>query len=93
MLAESFGANRIPLPEPTVFNGDPLRFNNWKVSFQTLVDRKNIPAEKKIYYPCKYVGGSAKKAIESYFLLGTEPAYYAAWQILEERYGNPFLIA
>ncbi|KAL7879005.1 hypothetical protein AOLI_G00099790 [Acnodon oligacanthus] len=92
-LAESISASRIPVPEPTMFNGDPLRYNDWKVSFQTLIDRKNIPAEEKIYYLRKYVGGSAKKAIDSYFLLGTELAYLAAWCILEERYGSPFLIA
>ncbi|KAM9833358.1 uncharacterized protein ACBT44_005642 isoform 1-T2 [Syngnathus typhle] len=92
-LAESISASRIPLPEPTVFNGDPLRFNDWKVSFQTLVARKNIPAEEKMYYLRKYVGGAAKRSIESYFWLGSESAYYAAWQMLEERYGNPFLIA
>ncbi|XP_045070211.1 uncharacterized protein LOC123484206 [Coregonus clupeaformis] len=92
-LAESISAGRLPIPEPTIFNGDPLRFNDWKVSFQTLIDRKNIPAEENIYYLRKYVGGPAKKAIESYFLLGSESAYHAAWRILEERYGNPFLIA
>ncbi|XP_066553505.1 uncharacterized protein LOC136721589 [Amia ocellicauda] len=92
-FAESISASRLPVPEPTTFNGDPLRFNDWKVSFQTLIDRKNIPAEEKIYYLRKYVGGPAKKAIEGYFLLGTESAYCAAWTILEERYGNPFLIA
>ncbi|XP_034088632.1 uncharacterized protein LOC117557059 [Gymnodraco acuticeps] len=92
-LAESISASRLPVPEPTTFSGDPLRLNDWKVSFRTLVDRKNIPAEEKIYYLRKYVGGPAKKAIESYFLLGTESAYHAAWTILEERYGNPFLIA
>ncbi|KAJ8404442.1 hypothetical protein AAFF_G00337090 [Aldrovandia affinis] len=92
-FAESISASRLPVPEPTTFNGDPLRFNDWKVSFQTLIDRKNIPAEEKIYYLRKYIGGPAKKAIESYFLLGTESAYRAAWAILEERYGNPFLIA
>ncbi|XP_034069817.1 uncharacterized protein LOC117544663 [Gymnodraco acuticeps] len=92
-LAESISASRLPVPEPTTFSGDPLRLNDWKVSFRTLVDRKNIPAEENIYYLRKYVGGPAKKAIESYFLLGTESAYHAAWTILEERYGNPFLIA
>ncbi|KAG1935726.1 hypothetical protein F2P79_019030 [Pimephales promelas] len=92
-LAESISAGRLPIPEPTIFSGDPLRFNDWKVSFQTLIDRKNIPTEEKIYYLRKYVGGPAKKAIESYFLLGSESAYHAAWRILEERYGNPFLIA
>ncbi|KAJ8375840.1 hypothetical protein SKAU_G00064200 [Synaphobranchus kaupii] len=69
-FAESISASRLPVPEPTTFNGDPLRFNDWK-----------------------YVGGTAKKAVESYFLLGTGSAYRAAWAILAERYGNPFLIA
>lgn len=54
LFAESISASRIPLPEPTVFNGDPLRFNDWKASFQTLVDRKNILADEKIYYLRKY---------------------------------------
>lgn len=92
-FAESISASRLPIPEPTVFSGDPLRYNDWKISFQTLIDRKNIPAEEKTYYLRKYVSGPARKAIESYFLLGTESAYNAAWTILEERYGNPFLIA
>ncbi|XP_051813072.1 uncharacterized protein LOC110968427 isoform X1 [Acanthochromis polyacanthus] len=92
-FAESISASRLPVPEPTTFSGDPLQFNDWKVSFQTLIDRKNIPAEEKIYYLRKYIDGPAKKAIESYFLLSTESAYNAAWTILQERYGNPFLIA
>lgn len=92
-FAESISASRLPVPEPTIFNGNPLRYNDWKVSFQTLIDRKNLPAEERIYYLRKYVGGPAKKAVESYFLLGTESAYQAAWILLEERYGNPFLTA
>lgn len=92
-LAESISANRLPIPEPVVFSGDPLRFNDWKMSFQTLIDRRAIQVNEKIYYLRKYVGGPAKTAIESYFLLGTESAYHAAWAILEERYGSPFVIA
>lgn len=42
---------------------------------------------------CKYVSGPAKKAVENYFLLGTEAAYKAAWEVLDERFGNSFLIA
>ncbi|XP_051531701.1 uncharacterized protein LOC127427868 isoform X2 [Myxocyprinus asiaticus] len=93
MLAESISSNRLPIPQPATFYGDPLRFSDWKISFQTLINRKNIPVSEKIYYLRKYVEGPAKKAIESYFLLGTESAYHAAWAILEERYGNPFIIA
>ncbi len=94
MLAESISSSRLPIPEPATFYGDPLRFSNWKkISFQTLIDRKNIPVSEKIYFLRKYVEGPAKKAIESYFILGSESAYHAAWAILEERYGNPFVIA
>lgn len=92
-LTESISCSRLPVPEPTVFSGDALRYNDWKISFQTLIERKNIPAEEKMYYLRKYVSGPAGRAIESYFLLGTKSAYAAAWTLLEERYGNPFLIS
>ncbi len=54
---------------------------------------KTIPVNEKIYYLRKYVGGPARRAVESYFLLGTEAVYYAAWDTLEERYGSSFVIA
>lgn len=63
------------------------------MSFETLIDRKNIPVNEKIYYLRKYVGGTARRAVESYFLLGMDAAYYAAWDTLEERYGSSFVIA
>lgn len=92
-LAESVNISRLPVPEPSVFIGDPLKYKDWKMSFETLIDRKNIPVNEKLYYLRKYVGGPARKAIESYFLLGTDTAYLAAWNILEERYGSSFVIA
>ncbi|XP_073766183.1 uncharacterized protein isoform X2 [Danio rerio] len=92
-LTESMSVNRLPVPEPMVFNGDPLKFNDWKTSFQMLIEKKSIPAVEKIFYLRRYVGDSVKKALEGHFLLGTDSAYCSAWKILEERYGNPFLIA
>lgn len=74
-IAESINVSHLPVPEPSVFMGDPLRNNDWKMSFQTLIGRKNIPVNEKTYYLCKYVGGPAKRAIKSYFLLGTDAAY------------------
>ncbi|XP_030606244.1 uncharacterized protein LOC115794743 [Archocentrus centrarchus] len=93
VLTGALSANRIPVPEPTIFSGDPLKYSDWKLSFETLIDQKNIRDKEKIYYLRRYVSGQAKKAIDGYFLLGTETAYVAAFEILEERYGNPFTIA
>ena len=92
-IAEAINSSRLPVPEPTVFMGDPLRYKDWKMSFETLIGRKNIPVSEKIYYLRKYVGGSVRKAIEGFFLLGTDVAYRLAWDILEERYGSSFVIA
>lgn len=78
----------LPVPEPAVFNGNPIKYKDWKMSFQMLIERKNIPVSEKIYYLSKYVGGPARKAVESYFLLGTDTVYHAAWETLEERYGS-----
>nr|XP_054594596.1 uncharacterized protein LOC129162115 isoform X1 [Nothobranchius furzeri]XP_054594597.1 uncharacterized protein LOC129162115 isoform X1 [Nothobranchius furzeri] len=93
LLADALNTNRIPLPEPSIFSGDPLKYSDWKLSFQTLIDQKNIQNKEKIYYLRKYVGGQVKNALDGYFLLGTESAYGSAWEILEERYGNPFTVA
>ncbi|KAL6457443.1 hypothetical protein MHYP_G00344060 [Metynnis hypsauchen] len=93
VLADALSANRIPVPEPSVFSGDPLKYSDWKLSFETLIDQKNIQDKEKIYYLRRYVCGQAKNALEGYFLLGTESAYASAWEILEERYGNPFTVA
>lgn len=93
VLMESINISRLPVPEPSVFIGDPLKYKDWEMSFQTLIDRKNIPVYEKLYYLRRYVGGPARKAIESYFLLGAYTAYFSAWGILEERYGSSFVIA
>lgn len=34
VIAEAMTANRLPIPEPSIFSGDPLKFNHWKSSFQ-----------------------------------------------------------
>lgn len=60
------------------------------MSFQTLIGKKNIPVNEKVYDLHKYVGGPAKKAIE---LFSDWHRYHSAWEVLEERYGNSFMIA
>ncbi|XP_067369271.1 uncharacterized protein [Channa argus] len=93
VLAEAISANRLPIPEPAVFYGDPLKFAHWKASFQTLIEQKNIPTSEKIFFLQRYIGGPAREALEGYFLIGSEESYDAAWKMLSERYGHPFVIA
>ncbi len=67
-VQDSIAINRLPVPEPTVFNGDPIQFVDWKASFMSLIDRKGIPVADKLYYLKKYVSGSAHKYLEGTFI-------------------------
>ena len=92
ILAEAISANRLPTPEPALFTGDPLQFKDWQLSFETLIERKNIPKNERLYYLRKYLGGAAKRAVEGFLLVGTDEAYDSAWKVLEKRFGDLFTI-
>ena len=91
-LAEQACLSRLPPPEPSVFDGDPLKYPAWKSAFQILIEQKRIPSSEKIHYLRKYLSGSVKEVIENFFLLTSEDAYEEAKKLLEERYGDPFVI-
>ena len=46
-----------------------------------------------MYFLQKYIGGAAKEAVDGYFLTDTEESYFSAWSLLDERYGDPFIVA
>lgn len=91
-LADSVNLNRLPVPEPAVFSGDPLQFMEWRTSFRLLIEGKGITPDDKIFYLKKYVAGDAKRAIEGFFFSGSASAYENAMTILEERFGHPFIV-
>ena len=91
-LAASVNANRLPVPEPSIFNGDPLEYPDWKASFYALVESRGIPSQEKIHHLKRYLGGPAREAVSGYFLLKSENAYDIAKDVLEQRYGSSFAI-
>ena len=91
-IASSLSMNRLPVPEPTKFSGDPLRFTDWKMSFIALIDRKPLPPSEKMFYLKMYLAGEAPKAVEGLFYRDSENAYNGAWKVLQDRYGNPLII-
>ncbi|XP_060575232.1 uncharacterized protein LOC132732747 [Ruditapes philippinarum] len=92
-LAEQVSLNRLPPPEPGIFFGDPLKYPAWKVAFQTLVEERHISSSEKIHYLKRYIGGPVKEVVENYFLLTSSDSYDEAKRLLEERYGDPFILA
>lgn len=91
-VQNSMTLNRIPMPEPTFFNGDPIHFIEWKASFQSLIDKRHVSSADKLYYLKKYVTSPARKALEGIFHRNDEEAYNDAWERFQDRYGQPFLV-
>lgn len=91
-VQDSIAINRLPMPEPTVFNGNPIDFVEWKTSFMSLIDGKNISPADKLHYLKRYVGGAAHKCLKGTFYRSDSEAYGDAWSKLNQRYGQPFII-
>ncbi|XP_067950597.1 uncharacterized protein [Watersipora subatra] len=92
-IAKAMNSNRLPIPEPPIFAGDPLKYVDWEVSFRTLVERSGIPDSDKIHYLKRYVTGPAKEAIGGLFLLQSSNAYEKAKEKLKARFGSDFAVA
>ena len=92
-LASSMALNRLPAPEPSVFEGDPLKYNDWCVTFRSLIEERKITEQDKLHYLRRYVSGPARDAISGYLHLRSNDAFQKAKSVLEERYGNPFIVS
>lgn len=92
ILQDNIALNRLPVPEPFVFNGDPIQFIEWKAAFTSLIDQRVITPAEKLYYLKKYVGGPARQVLDGNFYRNDNEAYQDAWDKLERRFGQPFAI-
>ena len=92
-LVDQVNLGRLPPPEPPVFSGDPLLYSGWKAAFTTLIEHRRIPKAEQIHYLKKYLSGPARESVENFFLLSTDSAYDEAKTLLDERFGDSFVIA
>ena len=92
-FTESINRSRLPAPEPTIFEGDPLKYPAWKASFSALIESRTIPPNEKMHYLRRYLSGEAKECVEGVFYFDTKDAYDGAWKTLESRFGDPFLVS
>ncbi|XP_013380271.1 uncharacterized protein LOC106151515 [Lingula anatina] len=90
---EKLSLSRLPIPEPPVFEGNYLTYVTWRLAFKTLIESRNIPPSERLYYLKRYLRGEAKETVDHLFYLDSEEAYIEALEILEDRYGDKFLIA
>ena len=93
LMTQRHTCNSLPLPEPEMFHGDVLHYPLWKKSFDTIVVKGTDSPSQRLYYLGRYISGEAKEAVSGLLTLEGEDAYQEARRVLDERYGNPFLVA
>ena len=91
-LQDTMTLNRLPVPKPSVFTGDPLQFVEWQASFTALIDQRGISTSQKFHYLKQYLGGEAREVVEGTFFRTDDNAYAQAWEKLRKRYGQPFVV-
>ena len=93
-LSTALSLNRLQSPEPSVFNGDPLKYNEWKMAFKVFIEeRKGISTRDKLFFLQRYSGGKVKPMLSGYFICNSDNSYHAAWELLNSRFGDSFVIA
>ena len=92
-LLEIKNQNRLPLPEPGVFRGDPLQFPIWLKAFETLIEGRATNPAERLHFLGKYVAGDARELIKGFMLLDSEDAYQKAKETLKRHFGDSFAVA
>ena len=91
-VQDSIRINRLPTSEPTTFGGQPIKFIEWKSVFMSLIEQNGISSADKLYYRKRYVTGPARKCLEGTFFRNDEETYRDAWEKLNQRYGQLFVM-
>ena len=92
-LNDFVSLSRVPVPEPGIFEGNPIEYSCWRSSLRLLIERKAIPPAEYIHYLKGCIGGKAKQCVAGFLQIPTEESFNEAMSLLDRRYGNPFVVA
>ena len=84
-LLEIEQQNRLPLPEPGIFTGNPLKYPVWVKAFESLIESRAINSAEKLHFLRKHIAGKAKSVVEGFMLLDGDDAYEKAKKQLSKR--------
>lgn len=93
LLTQRQDCDSLPRPEPEMFTGNPLQYQNWIKSFETFIGRKTKNPSEWLHYLGKYTTGEGKEAISGLLALEDTNAFVKAKKILKDRFGNALIVS
>ena len=93
LLVNQQRAAYLPVKEPPVFSGDSFEYPAFVTAFDSIIGN-NVHTEKDwLFFLEKYTSGSANEAIKGFLATNSDTAYKEARKLLDQRYGNPVIVA
>ena len=93
MLISQQKTFHLPVKEPLTFSGDPFEYPAFVTAFDSII-ASNVATERdKLFFLEKYTSGKANEAIKGFLATSSDTAYSEARKLLDQRFGNPVVVA
>ena len=92
-LNETMKKSQLPKLELTVFEGDPLNFQQWIMSFEKLIEDSTSDPARRMHYLMQYTSGEANVVVSGCALDQSREGYSNAKGELRKEFGNPVVLA
>ena len=81
------------MKELPVFLGDSFEYPAFITAFDSIIVNNVHTDKDQLFFLEKYTSGSTNEAIKRFLATNSDTAYKEARKLLEQRYGNPVVIA
>ena len=83
----------LPVKEPPIFYGNLFKYPAFITAFDAIITA-NVPADRdRSFFLEKFTSGKANDSVKGCLAAGSETAYKEARKLLDQRYGNPVIVA
>ena len=82
----------LPVKEPRTFSSDSFEYPAFVTAFDSII-AANVPADKDKLFLEKYPAGKANKVVKGFLATNSDTAYSKARKLLDQRFGNPVVVA
>ena len=83
----------LPIKEPPTFSGNSFKYPAFVTAFDSII-AANVPLDKdKLFFLEKYTTGKANEVVKGFLATNSDTAYSEARKMLDQRFGNPVVVA
>ena len=93
LIIDQQKAVHLPVREPPVISSDSFEYPAFITAFDSIITNNVHTDKDRLFFLEKYTSGSANEAIKGFLATNSDTAYKEARKLLDQRYGNPVIVA